>query len=61
MVPEQTCAAQDETSEEQRSGKTLVRERGWGQEEGSRAKGHGGQLGDARHIFVRLFDAVIPD
>lgn len=52
MVPEQTCAAQDETSEEQRSGKTLVRERWWGQKEGSsprgsRAKGRDGQLGDA--------------
>ena len=34
MVPEKTCTAQDETSEEQRSGKTLVRERWRGQKGG---------------------------
>lgn len=44
MVPEKTRAAQDETSEEQRSGKTPVREGRGHREEGSR---HGGQPGDA--------------
>lgn len=34
MVPEQTCAARDETSEEERRGKTLVRGRWWGQKGG---------------------------
>jgi len=33
---------------------------GRGAAAGSRAEGHDGQLGDARHIFLRLFDAVIP-
>lgn len=65
MVPEKTCAARDETSAEQGSGKTPVRERWRGQKEGSsprrrRAEGRVGQLGDARHIFVRLCGAVIP-
>lgn len=34
MVPEQTCAAREESSEEQKSGKTLVRGRWQGQKEG---------------------------
>lgn len=57
MVPEKMCAAQDETSEEQRSRKTLVRERWWGQKGGEqplREQGRGGvgQLGDVRHSSV---------
>lgn len=38
MVPEKTCAAGDETSEEQRSGKTLVRERWRGQKRGEQPR-----------------------
>jgi len=41
MVPEQTYAAQDEPSEEQRSGKALVRARWRGQKGGEQPPGAG--------------------
>lgn len=53
MVPEKTCAAQDETSEEQRGGKPPVRESWRGQKGGQqppRAEGRVGQLGDAGRV-----------
>lgn len=60
MVPEKTRAAQDETSEEQRSGKTPVREGRRAQKGGEqpprvRGRGARGQLRDARR-----FCAVVP-
>lgn len=64
MVPEKTRAAQDETSEEQRSGKTPVRggrRARRGREQPPRARGRGalgsGEMPDA---FVRLFGTASP-
>lgn len=64
MVPDKTRAAQDEPCEEQRSGKTPVREGRRHGREGSSPRGQRarGAVGSCQMLgaFVRLFDAVIP-
>lgn len=58
MVPEKTRAAQDETSEEQRSGKTPVREGRRAQRGGSSPGGSGGSREMRALLRLRCSDSL---